>query len=32
MIETEDTVGAPVGSGLTITCSKDDLVQALGVV
>ena len=32
MIETEDTVGAPVGSGLTITCSKDDLVHALGVV
>jgi DNA polymerase-3 subunit beta len=32
MIETEDTVGAPVGSGLNITCSKDDLVQALGVV
>jgi DNA polymerase III subunit beta len=32
MIETEDSVGAPVGTGLTITCSKDDLVQALGVV
>jgi DNA polymerase-3 subunit beta len=32
MIETEDTVGAPVGSGLRITCSKDDLVHALGVV
>jgi DNA polymerase-3 subunit beta len=32
MIETEDTVGATVRSGLKITCSKDDLVQALGVV
>src|SRR6266850_1373996 len=32
MIETEETVGATVGSGLRITCSKDDLVQALGVV
>jgi DNA polymerase-3 subunit beta len=32
MIETEDTVGAPVGSGLRITCAKDDLVHALGVV
>jgi DNA polymerase-3 subunit beta len=32
MIETEDTVGAIVGNGLTITCSKDELVQALGVV
>jgi DNA polymerase-3 subunit beta len=32
MIETEETVGSPVGSGLKITCSKDDLVQALGVV
>jgi len=32
MIETEETVGVPVGSGLRITCSKDELVQALGVV
>jgi DNA polymerase-3 subunit beta len=32
MIETEDTVGATVGNGLRITCAKDDLVQALGVV
>src|SRR5258706_549597 len=32
MIETEDTVDSSVGSGLKITCSKDDLVQALGVV
>jgi DNA polymerase-3 subunit beta len=32
MIETEDTVGATVGNGLRITCSKDELVQALGVV
>jgi DNA polymerase-3 subunit beta len=32
MIETEDTVGAIVGNGLHITCSKDELVQALGVV
>jgi DNA polymerase-3 subunit beta len=32
MIETEDTVGAIVGNGLRITCSKDDLVQALSVV
>ena len=32
MIETEDSVGATVGNGLHITCSKDDLVQALGVV
>src|SRR6476620_1079404 len=32
MIETEDTVGAIVGNGLTITCSKDELVSALGVV
>jgi DNA polymerase III subunit beta len=32
MIETEETVGSSVGSGLKITCSKDDLVQALGVV
>jgi DNA polymerase III subunit beta len=32
MIETEETVGSTVGSGLKITCSKDDLVQALGVV
>src|SRR6478609_3799360 len=32
MIETEDTVGAIVGNGLRITASKDELVQALGVV
>ena len=32
MIETEDSVDATVGNGLHITCSKDDLVQALGVV
>src|SRR6059058_6094605 len=32
MIETEDMVGRTVGSGLRITASKDDLVQALGVV
>src|SRR5665213_3378353 len=32
MIETEDTVSAPVGNGLHITCSKDELVQALSVV
>jgi DNA polymerase-3 subunit beta len=32
MIETEETVSASVGSGLKITCSKDELVQALGVV
>src|SRR5258708_12442901 len=32
MIETEDIVGATVGSGLRITCSKDELVQALSVV
>jgi DNA polymerase III subunit beta len=32
MIETEETVGAPVGNGLRITCSKEDLVQAVGVV
>src|SRR3954451_5518508 len=32
MIETEETVSSTVGSGLKITCSKDDLVQALGVV
>src|SRR5207248_2441962 len=32
MIETADSVGAPVGSGLRITCSKDELVHALGVV
>jgi DNA polymerase-3 subunit beta len=31
MIETEETVGSTVGSGLKITCSKDELVQALGV-
>src|SRR3954467_2988831 len=32
MIETEETVSAPVGTGLRITCAKDELVQALGVV
>jgi DNA polymerase-3 subunit beta len=32
MIETEESVSSSVGSGLKITCSKDDLVQALGVV
>src|SRR5665213_193025 len=32
MIETEDSVGATVGNGLHITCSKDDLVQSLRVV
>src|SRR3954470_6983 len=32
MIDTEDMVGRTVGSGLRITASKDDLVQALGVV
>src|SRR5213596_2334265 len=32
MIETEDMVGRTVGTGLRITASKDDLVQALGVV
>src|SRR3954454_10757127 len=32
MIETEETVSSTVGSGLKITCSKDELVQALGVV
>ena len=32
MIETEDIVGASVGSGLRITRSKDELVQALGDV
>src|SRR6059058_5712909 len=32
MIETEETVSSTVGSGLNITCSKDELVQALGVV
>jgi DNA polymerase III subunit beta len=32
MIETEDMVGGTVGSGLRITASKDELVQALGVV
>ncbi len=32
MIETEDTVGVPVGSGLRIICSKDELGQAVGVV
>src|SRR3954449_1914216 len=32
MIDTEDMVGRTVGAGLRITASKDDLVQALGVV
>jgi DNA polymerase-3 subunit beta len=32
MIETADSVSAPVGSGLRITCSKDELVHALSVV
>jgi DNA polymerase-3 subunit beta len=32
MIETEDMVGGTVGSGLRITATKDELVQALGVV
>ena len=32
MIETEETVGSSVGSGLKITCAKDALVQAVGVV
>jgi DNA polymerase-3 subunit beta len=32
MIETEETAGSSVGSGLKISCSKDALVQALGVV
>jgi DNA polymerase-3 subunit beta len=32
MIETEESVSSTVGSGLKITCSKDELVQALGVV
>src|SRR5437868_15524932 len=32
MIETADSVSAPVGSGLRITVPKDELVQALGVV
>src|SRR5258707_4950985 len=32
MIETEESVGSTVGSGLKIPCSEDDLVQALGVV
>jgi len=32
MIETEESVGVTVGNGLRITCSKDDLVQAVGVV
>jgi DNA polymerase III subunit beta len=32
MIETEDILGGTVGSGLRITASKDELVQALGVV
>src|SRR5882672_478189 len=32
MIETADSVGATVGSGLRIICSKDELVQALSVV
>src|SRR5258706_5686745 len=32
MIETEESMGVTVGNGLRITCSKDDLVQAVGVV
>ena len=32
MIQTKETVGSSVGSGLKITCSKDALVQAVGVV
>jgi DNA polymerase III subunit beta len=32
MIETADTVGQMVGSGVKITVSKDELVTALGVV
>src|SRR5213595_3614580 len=32
MIETEDTVGQMVGSGVKITVSKDELVGALGIV
>ena len=32
MIETEETVSSSVGSGLKITCAKDALVQAVGVV
>ena len=32
MIETEETMSSSVGSGVKITCSKDELVQALGVV
>src|SRR3954452_7948994 len=32
MIETADTVGQMVGNGVKITASKDELVQALGVV
>jgi DNA polymerase III subunit beta len=32
MIETAESTGATVGSDLKIICSKDELVQALGVV
>ena len=32
MIETEETVSSSVGSGLKITCAKDALVHAVGVV
>jgi DNA polymerase-3 subunit beta len=32
MIETEDMVGGTVGTGVRITASKDELVQALGIV
>src|SRR3954464_7461648 len=32
MIETEDTVGQMVGTGVKISVSKDELVQALAVV
>jgi DNA polymerase III subunit beta len=32
MIETEESVGVTVGNGLRITCSKDDLLQAVSVV
>jgi DNA polymerase III subunit beta len=32
MIETAESMGATVGSDLKIICSKDELVQALGVV
>src|SRR5919109_2413379 len=32
MIETETVTGVSVGNGVKITCSKDDLVGAVGVV